>query len=102
MTSCIASGMLSGIASNTKEDTMSEESEKVRENRLRRMADRQGLKLVKSRRRDPRALDYGTYALVAEGTNEIVWTSTQDTPGHPEFALDFAERFLKGEEAYDA
>jgi hypothetical protein len=37
--------------------------EKVRENRLRRMADRQGLQLVKSRRRDPRAVDYGTYAL---------------------------------------
>lgn len=42
--------------------------EKIRENRLRRMAERQGLKLVKSRRRDPRALDYGRYWLVlAEG-----------------------------------
>lgn len=30
--------------------------EKVRENRLRRMAERQGLALVKSRVRDPRAL----------------------------------------------
>lgn len=37
---------------------------KVRENRLRRMADRQGLRLMKSRRRDPRALDFGTYWLV--------------------------------------
>lgn len=37
---------------------------KVRENRLRRMADRQGLKLVKSRTRDPRALDYGLYGLI--------------------------------------
>lgn len=39
-------------------------SEKVRENRIRRMADRQELILRKSRRRDPRATDYGSYSLV--------------------------------------
>lgn len=39
-------------------------ADKVRENRLRRMAERQGLRLEKSRRRDPRALDYGNYWLV--------------------------------------
>jgi hypothetical protein len=38
-------------------------SEKVRENRLRRMADRQGWRLVRKRSYDPRALDYGTYRL---------------------------------------
>jgi len=50
-------------------------AEKVRENRLRRAAERQELQLVKSRRRDPRARDYGLYRLmrpdgitVAEGT----------------------------------
>jgi hypothetical protein len=32
--------------------------------RLRRMADRNGLRLVKSRSRDPRAVDYGLYALI--------------------------------------
>src|SRR5262245_18862319 len=37
---------------------------KVRENRLRRMASRQGLRLEKSRQRDPMALDYGKYRLV--------------------------------------
>ena len=37
---------------------------KVRENRLRRMADRQGLALQKCRRRDPRAFDFGTYQLI--------------------------------------
>jgi hypothetical protein len=37
--------------------------DKVRENRLRRMAERQGLRLTKTRRRDPRALDYGEYRL---------------------------------------
>jgi hypothetical protein len=38
-------------------------SEKVRETRLRRMADRQGLCLQKSRARDPGALTYGGYQL---------------------------------------
>ncbi|MGA2455575.1 MAG: hypothetical protein ABSG93_18875 [Solirubrobacteraceae bacterium] len=42
---------------------ITEQGEKVRENRLRRMAQRQGLALVKSRRRDPRALDYRGYWL---------------------------------------
>jgi hypothetical protein len=40
-------------------------SDKVWENRLRRMAERQGLRLVKSRRRDPYASDYGKYWLMA-------------------------------------
>jgi len=37
---------------------------KVRENRLRRAADRRGLKLSKSRSRDPSAIDFGRYALI--------------------------------------
>lgn len=40
-----------------------DESIKVRENRLRRMAGRQGYRLTKSRRRDPLATDYETYRL---------------------------------------
>lgn len=52
----IASGIIPDMATST--------SDKVRENRLRRMAERQGLRLQKSRRRDPRALDYETYGLV--------------------------------------
>lgn len=43
-----------------------ENAEKVRENRLRRWAEDQGYRLEKSRRRDPRAKDYGTYRLVPE------------------------------------
>jgi hypothetical protein len=39
-------------------------AEKVRENRLRRMAERQGLELRKSRRRDARAKDYGRWYIV--------------------------------------
>jgi hypothetical protein len=41
-----------------------DQAEKLRENRLRRMAERQGLRLTKSRRREPRALDYPTQAWV--------------------------------------
>lgn len=42
---------------------------KVRENRLRRAATRQGLFLSRRRRRDPNALDYGLYALFRGGPN---------------------------------
>ena len=38
---------------------------KVRVNRLRRIASRQGLRLEKSRQRNPMALDYGKYSLVS-------------------------------------
>lgn len=38
---------------------------KTYENLLRRMAQRQGWKLTKNGRRDPRALDYGRYYLVS-------------------------------------
>jgi hypothetical protein len=63
-------------------------SEKVRENRLRRMADRQGLRLVKSRRRDPRAVDYGNCLLVDKNTDSVV-------AGDPvPMDLDAVERFL--------
>ena len=49
-----------------------ENAEKVHENRLRRMAERQGYKLEKSRRRDPRATDYGTFMLVpAQGKPRV-------------------------------
>jgi hypothetical protein len=45
---------------------------KVRENKARRAAERQGLRLVKSRRRDPRALDFGLYSLVSIETDAVV------------------------------
>lgn len=40
---------------------------KALENRMRRVAERQGLTLTKSRRRDPRAIGFGTYTLTGEG-----------------------------------
>jgi hypothetical protein len=47
-------------------------AQKVRENRLRRIADRRGYRLVKSRSRDPHALDYGLYALIDLRTGDTV------------------------------
>ena len=44
---------------------------KVDEDRVRRMAARQGLVLNKSRRRDPLAYDYGAFWLLA-GSGQIV------------------------------
>lgn len=43
-----------------------ENEEKVRENRLRRWAGRQGYELHKSRTRDHRAKDYGQFTLTPE------------------------------------
>ena len=45
--------------------------EKVRENRLRRAAERQGLELRKIRRRDPRAIDYGRFWLIDSETGGV-------------------------------
>jgi hypothetical protein len=42
----------------------SDKALKVIENRLRRAARRQGLALMKSRSRDPRAIDYGGYWVI--------------------------------------
>ena len=51
---------------------MSGQDRKVLENRLRRAADRQGLRLEKSRMRDPRAIGYGTYQLVDDRSAAVV------------------------------
>ena len=64
--------------------------EKVWENRLRRMAKRQALQLMKSRVRDPRAVDFGRYMIVDPYTNTIV------AGGHGGFDLtiDQVEAYL--------
>ena len=66
---------------------------KVRENRLRRAADRQGLRLSKSRSRDPNAMDFGMYALIDQQTGGAThpalaqrWVHTLD--------LDEVEHYL--------
>jgi hypothetical protein len=50
--------------------------DKVRENRVRRAAERQGLRLIKSRRRDENAWDHGTYGLLSAETSAVVWAYT--------------------------
>lgn len=45
---------------------------KIQENKLRRAAERQGLRLAKSRRRDERAVDYGGYMLIDAATNTAI------------------------------
>jgi len=66
---------------------MGEQAEKVRENRIRRMAERQGLALSKSRRRDPRALDFGVYRLIDGGGRVVLETTDADE----------VEAYLRGE-----
>ena len=50
-------------------------AQKVQENRVRRLAERQGLALQKSRRRDPQALDFGTFWLVNPELNAQIFPS---------------------------
>ena len=45
---------------------------KILENRLRHGATRQGLRLEKCRRRDPRARGFGSYQLVDDATDTVV------------------------------
>lgn len=62
--------------------------DKVRENRLRRMAERQGLRLMKSRARDPRSLTYDGYILFDGASDATVFG------GNYEAGLDAIEAFL--------
>jgi hypothetical protein len=71
--------------------SMSSDSEKVRENRLRRMAGRQGYRLEKSRRRDPRALDYDRYYITDISTRTVVTGLIADRHG---MSLDDVEAYL--------
>ena len=67
-------------------------SEKGRENRLRRMADRQGLRVERSRRHDPRAASYGLYALKTLETRELV--SKPGVRDDHALTLDEVEQYL--------
>jgi hypothetical protein len=77
---------------------------KARENRLRRMAERQGYALRKSRRRDCYAPDYGELWLLRErvwGGNR--WEDVANPEGShdawvgPFYDLDAIEAHLRGE-----
>jgi hypothetical protein len=86
-TSSITRGTVSGMSSGTG-------GEKMRENRLRRMADRQGLRLLKSRARDPLALTFGCYGLVDNRTNFLVQVDDPVGRGFPFDDLDEVEQWL--------
>jgi hypothetical protein len=92
----IDSGSVLGMGS-APETEQEHKTRKVRENKLRRAAERQGLTLHRSPRRDPRALDYGKYWLfrdnmAAEGSK----TSVTPEAG---VALDEIETYLTGEQS---
>jgi hypothetical protein len=86
----IAYGIFSGIVSNIREGIMTEA--KIKQNRIRRMAERQGLALQLSRRRDPRAKDYGQVWLcwldapTPERSNDA-WVGPFDSLDDVEFLL---------------
>jgi len=65
--------------------------EKTRENRARRAAERRGLRLERSRRRDPQAIGYGRYQLIDVATNTV--TSLGGVGGW--LTLDQAEAQLR-------
>ena len=71
------------------------EPDKVRENRIRRMAQRQGFQVEKSHRRDPRAWDFGTYQVVDPYTNTIVASADPIGRGYG-LTLDALEEWLSG------
>lgn len=75
------------------ERIMSERSEKVRENRLRRMAERQGFVLAKSRRRDPRALDYGGWMILLPSGRVV----SGNVPHPYSLTINDVEAFLQRE-----
>lgn len=71
------------LPSEDEINAMGDEEFKVFENRVRRAADRHGLKLEKSRIRDPRAVSYNTYRLTDASTNTVVASRGQSGYGLP-------------------
>jgi hypothetical protein len=66
--------------------------DKVLENRLRRVAHRRGLRLYRSRARDPQSLTYGGYMLIDEQRGEGVLGTTG--PRGYSATLEEVEKFL--------
>ncbi len=56
------------------------------------MAERQGLRVEKSRRRDPHALDYGCYWITDPAANAVI--AGAGPTGRPWLSLDEVEEFL--------
>jgi hypothetical protein len=97
----MASGISLGMASSSDRKgwwTMAMTTdEKVRENRLRRMAERRGLSVHKSRRRDPGALDYGHIWLERWAVQDGLDASSSDEVWAGPFrSLDELEAYFAG------
>lgn len=69
-------------------------TEKIKENLLRRISKRQGLELQKCRRRDRRAIGFGTWQLVDHGGRLVLG---DDTFGYGA-SLEDVEAYLDKEE----
>jgi hypothetical protein len=66
--------------------------DKIRENRLRRAIERQGYRLTKSRRRDPRAYDFGRYMIIEPNRKFVVAGAN---PNAFSMTLDDVERWVE-------
>jgi len=84
------SSLTPGIPSGTVSSMAVDVEFKRREVRLRETAKRRGLLLSKSRRRDPRALDYG-YQLTDSETGKLIVGNPRRGYGA---TLDQVEKFL--------
>jgi hypothetical protein len=69
---------------------------KVRENRLRRMAERQDMRLVKSRRRDSLAADFDCWGLFDPKGNSEFGVESRAGSHRMTASLDEIEKFLTG------
>jgi hypothetical protein len=69
------------------------DTDKVRENRLRRLAQRHRLSLQKAKSRDPHTWDYGTYQLVDPRATSIVFANLAVGNGYG-LSLDDVEDYL--------
>jgi len=69
-------------------------AEKLSESRLRRLAERRGLRITRSRARDPRASDYGRYMLRDVNTRVIV--AGASSVGRALWTLEDVESYLAG------
>ena len=69
------------------------QSAKVRENRLRRMLDRRGYRLLKSYARDPHDITFGGYQIVDIATGGVVAGSGNVSRGYA-LGLDEVEAWI--------
>jgi hypothetical protein len=90
----MGSGTAGQLWESMMHTTFPEASEKGRENRLRRLAKRFGLVLMKSRRRDLNAIDYGGYMIVEPIRNIVV---RGGSPWAYCLSLDDVEEYLTTE-----